>query len=230
MRYSESHGTAHVNGVDLFYVKAGQGKPVLLVHGNGESHALFSVQIRQLAAAGYQVWAMDSRGQGANAPLPEYHYAQMAEDVYRFIGEMGLQKPAYYGHSDGGIIGLMTEIAHPGTLGLLAASGANLSPRGLAPGFLARAAEENERCPEPLVTLMLTEPDITEEELKTIAAPVLVTAGSRDLILPEETRRIAAALPRGELVILEGEDHGSYISGSEKMGRLLLDFLKRHGY
>ena len=35
-----------VNGVELYYQKTGQGSPVVLLHGNGESHRIFDVLIR----------------------------------------------------------------------------------------------------------------------------------------------------------------------------------------
>ena len=66
--------------------------------------------------------------------------------------------------------------------------------------------------------------------MKSIRIPVLVTAGENDLVLPSETDRIAAALPDAEKVIFPGEDHGSYIIGSEAMGRLLIRFLAGKGY
>ena len=219
--------TVTLNGVCLHYAVAGAGKPVILVHGNGESHDLFDVEIRQLSEAGYRVYAPDSRGHGANEPLDEYHFADMAEDMYWFIQTLGLKKPAYYGHSDGGIIGLMLELRHPGTLGMLAISGANLTPDGLEPSFLAEYSARNEKEPDPLIALMLTEPHIEAESLEGIDIPVLVTAGEHDLILPEETRRIAGHLPRARLVIVKGADHGSYVAGSEIMGELLIDFLER---
>ena len=216
-----------VNGVCLHYVTEGKGRPIVLVHGNGESHELFHVQIRQLTKAGYQVYAPDSRGHGANTPLQEYHYADMAEDMYQFICAMKLKKPAFYGHSDGGIIGLLLEIMHPGTLGILAVSGTNLSPDGLDPAFLEECAQTNEMSSDPLITLMLTEPHIDPQSLEQINIPVLLTAGENDLVLPEETRCIAEHLPGAEMVILEGEDHGSYIEDSEIMGEILIDYLKR---
>ena len=223
----EAKESLRVNGVTLHYAAVGEGRPIVLAHGNGESHDLFETQIGQLAAAGYRVYAPDSRGHGANEPETEYHYADMAEDLYRFIRALDLEKPAFYGHSDGGILGLMLEIAHPGTLGMLAVSGTNLSPAGLDPAFLEEFRALNEQKPDPLVTLMLTEPDIDPAALRRIAVPVLVTAGEHDLILPEETARLAAALPDSRLVIVPGADHGSYIAGSEIMGELLLDFLKQ---
>lgn len=224
-RYEAKH-LIRVNGVTLHYADVGHGRPVVLVHGNGESHELFEVEIGQLAAAGYRVLAPDSRGHGANEPLDEYHYVDMAEDMFLFIRELGLEKPLYYGHSDGGIIGLLLELLHPGTLGMMAASGVNLSPEGIEPSFIEEFTDINRKNPDPLITLMLTEPHIEPEALENIDIPVLLTAGENDLILPEETMRIAAHLPRAQLVIVKGQDHGSYIDGSEIMGDLLLAFFE----
>ena len=67
---------------------AGEGKPDVLVHGNGGNHKVFHTESQQLVDAGYQVYALDSRGQGENAPLDEYHYDDMAEDVYQFINKL----------------------------------------------------------------------------------------------------------------------------------------------
>ena len=216
-----------VNGVTLHYAAAGEGRPVVLVHGNGEDHHLFDMEIGQLAAAGFRVYAPDSRGHGANAPLDEYHYADMAEDMFEFIRALDLGKPAFYGHSDGGIIGLLLAIRHPGCVSALAVSGANLSPEGIDPSFIEEFTALNEKEPDPLLTLMLTEPHIDPEALRSIRVPVLVTAGENDLILPQETEKIAAMIPDAELKILEGHDHGSYIAGSEIMGELLIAFLNR---
>lgn len=216
-------------GVPLRYAELGEGRPIVLVHGNGESHAIFDVLAAELAARGRRVLAPDSRGQGANEPLDEYHYADMAEDMYLFIRALGLEKPVLYGFSDGGIIGLLLASKHPGTLGALAVSGANLSPDGLVPEFLKEVGEQNAQHPEPLVTLMLTEPRIEARELAHIDVPVLVTAGEHDLILPEETRRIAGSIPDSELVIVPGADHGGYVEHSPVIGGLLCAFLERRG-
>ena len=217
-----------VNGVTLHYEVAGEGKPVVLVHGNGEDHHLFDVEIEQLAAAGYKVYAPDSRGHGANEPLSEYHYADMAEDMYQFIKALDLGRPAFYGFSDGGIIGLLLILNHPDCLSALAISGTNLSPEGTTPDFIEEITAMNEKERNPLVTLMLTEPHIDPEALKNISIPVLVTAGENDLILESETKKIVEMIPDATLKILKGHDHGSYIAGSEIMGELLIGFLKEH--
>ena len=226
MKYDASK-TVNVNGVTLHYAVAGVGRPIVLVHGNGEDHDLFDVQIGQLAAAGFQVYAPDSRGHGANEPLKEYHYADMAEDIFQFIQAMKLEKPALYGHSDGGIIALLLELKHPGTLSVMAISGTNLSPDGIIPSFIDEFTKFNEKNPDPLITLMLTEPDIDPNALENITIPVLVTVGDDDLILRSQTDQIVSHLPDATLVVVEGADHGSYIAGSTIMGELLIDFLKK---
>ena len=226
------HKTIEVNGVSILYEEAGEGKPVILVHGNGDCHQTFYVQIKQLAASGYKVYALDSRGQGANAPLPEYHYADMAEDVYQFIEQLGLEKPAFFGWSDGGIVFLYLELAHPGTLGPSVICGANYNGEGIDPAFAAFIKDTIAKSdkPNPLMELMLNEPDLKPEQLETIETPVLVLAGTDDVIPEQHTKELAAHLKNSTLLLLDGEDHGSYIQGSKIAGDLLLEFLKINRY
>lgn len=117
-----------VNGARLFYIKAGQGSPVVLLHGNNQSHRIFDLLIRQLKRD-HTVYALDSRGQGrsetGDRPLT---YGQMARDTAAFIRLLGLRRPALYGFSDGGIVGLLLAIHHPELLSRLAVSGANAQP------------------------------------------------------------------------------------------------------
>ena len=230
LKYPEEAAYIDVNGQHLYYIMRGtaDGKPVVLLHGNGGSHKSLRTQAMELAKAGYRVYSPDSRGQGANPVLDEYHYADMAEDSYCFIKKLGLEKPAVYGWSDGGILALMLEMAHPGTSGLIAISGANLYP-DCGPDF-----EEFKKWiiseGTPLALMMLSEPDIKPEELSAIKCPVLVTAGSEDLISVEHTTLIADSLPDSELVIFEGDTHSSFIKKSPKVGRRMLQFFKQHNY
>ena len=84
-----------VNGVNIVYQVQGNedDKPVILLHGNSGEHDHLSVMVNQLDSAGYLVYALDSRGQGANAPLDEYHYVDMANDLYEFIEKLDLYHP-----------------------------------------------------------------------------------------------------------------------------------------
>lgn len=221
--------TIALNGVELFYAAEGAGKPVILLHGNGGSHNDMETTTRQLAQAGYRVYALDSRGQGANAPLEEYHYKDMAEDLYAFIEAKGLCRPAVFGFSDGGIIALQMEVLYPGTLGAIATGGANIFVGGaLVPEFEKEfLAQEN---PSPLSLMMMKEPTMTVEDMKSIGCPALIMAGDGDLIREEHTRLIGESIPSGEVLIVPNADHGSYIYHSRRVGELLLDFFARIGY
>ena len=227
--YESYTDTIGVNGVSLFYAAEGAGKPVILLHGNGGSHNDLETTHRELAQAGYMVYALDSRGQGANPRLDEYHYKDMATDVYEFIKAKGLEKPAVFGFSDGGNIALQLEVMYPGTLGAIATGGANIFVEGslipsFAEGFLAQPTDE------PLVIMMQNEPTMTVEDMKTIACPALIMSGEHDLILEDHTRLIGDNIPSGEAVVIPGEDHGSYICNSTKLAPLLLDFFAKIGY
>ena len=221
--------TVEVNGVSLFYAAEGAGKPVILLHGNGGSHNDLETTHRELAQAGYMVYALDSRGQGANKPLPEYHYKDMAADVYEFIKLKGLEKPAVFGFSDGGIIALQLEVMYPGTLGAIVTGGANIFVKdalipSFAEGFLAQPSTE------PLVIMLQTEPSMTVEDMKGIGCPSLIMSGEHDLIRQEHTLLIGENIPSGRPVIIPGEDHGSYICNSPKLAPLILDFFEEIGY
>ena len=128
-----------VNGVNIVYQVKGNedDKPIILLHGNSGEHDHLSVTVDQLDSAGYLVYALDSRGQGANAPLSEYHYIDMANDLAEFIDKMDLDPPAIFGWSDGGNVALQMEVLHPGTAGLIITAGANIFPEGVKADFWA---------------------------------------------------------------------------------------------
>ena len=228
-RYVSYTDTFDAGDVTLFYAAEGTGRPVILLHGNGGSHNDMETTTRQLAQAGYMVYALDSRGQGANAPLAEYHYHDMATDLHEFITAKGLKRPAVFGFSDGGIVALMTEVMYPGSLGAIATGGANTFVRGsLVPEFEAEFFAQTN--PNPLNIMMLNEPTMTAEDMQTISCPALILSGDSDLIRPEHTQLIGESIPSGEWMIVPNADHGSYIYHSPRIGHLLLDFFERIGY
>ena len=79
---------ANVNGIKLYYEKTGEGEPIILIHGNGESHKIFDVAVNVLKTQ-FTVYAVDSRGHGQSSAIKEIHYDDMAEDIFCFIKEGG---------------------------------------------------------------------------------------------------------------------------------------------
>ena len=59
---------------------------------------------------------------------------------------------------------------------------------------------------------------VSTDSLSNIRIPVLVLAGSDDIIKLSHTKLIAKKLPNAQLRILSGEDHGSYIIQPYKIG------------
>lgn len=212
-----------VNNVNLYYEVAGSGAPLVMVHGNGETHAIFDKAV-PLLAEHFTCYLLDSRGHGQSQPVTEYHYEDMAEDVCQFIQALGLEKVTYYGFSDGGIIGLLLAGKHPKLLDKMVISGANTRPDAVVKRIVRLFKVINFLHKNPLFELMLTEPHITKEQLQAIETPTLVLAGSKDLVLEEDTRFIAESIPHASLKILPGEGHASYIVHKEKIAELILDY------
>ncbi len=214
----------NVNEITLYYEKTGEGQPILLLHGNGEDHQIFDVLTKQLSND-YSVYAIDSRGHGQSTRVKELDYRSMAEDIVKFIRSLGLVKPILYGFSDGGIIGLMIAATYPELLSKLIISGANLVPEGVKKRYLNLFRFIYYITRSPNYRLMVTQPQISVEELHKIVIPTLVLAGSKDLIKETHTRLIAETIPNCTMQILAGENHMSYVVHSNKLYPILKPFL-----
>ena len=171
----------HVNGVKLYYRVSGHGPAVILVHGNGEDHSIFD-ETAALLSCDYTVYALDSRGHGKSSAVETLGYQNMADDVASFIRKLDIRKPVFCGFSDGAIIGMLVAEQNPGLLSKLILCGGNAYPQGIKEKWfqLFRLISHFDR--DPKIRMMLVEPQITEEELKRIAEPVLILAGENEMI------------------------------------------------
>lgn len=211
-----------VNNTNLYYERSGTGRPLLLLHGNGETHSIFDKAI-PLLTEHFTVYAIDSRGHGQSDAALEYHYDDFAEDIRCFIDELKLEQPILYGFSDGGIVGLLLAAKYPQLLSQMIISGANLQPEGIRTGWLKLFECINAIVKDPKMTMMLKEPNITVEMLGRIVIPTTVLAGSRDMVKQNHTQYIADSIRNSKLHILRGEGHGSYVLHSTKIAKLILD-------
>ncbi len=214
-----------VNDVDISYEEAGQGRPMVLIHGNGENHTIFDRTVRILEKK-FTCYLPDSRGHGKSHWTGEFHYRDMAEDIVQFLEKLNLRDVALVGFSDGGIVGLMAA-ARTDRISSLIACGANTRPEGLRGVYLLGMRILHFFGRSPLMRLMIKEPDISDQELRQIHADTLIVAGEHDLIRKSETDYIAAQIPGAGKIILPGESHGSYIVHSEKLADIILGFLNK---
>ena len=213
-----------LNSQVLYYEKEGDGPALLLLHGNGEDHTIFDKLLPHLTPH-FTVYLLDSRGSGLSSPSKEYHYSDMMEDVKNLINALEIERPSVLGFSDGGIIALLLAIHHPSLVHKLIVCGANLNPLGLT--FFARRIikAEYRKTKNPMVKMMLDEPNITINELQKIQADTLVVAGEKDMVKEKETKLIAASIPHATLKILPKTDHGSYLLHNDLLAGDVVGFL-----
>jgi pimeloyl-ACP methyl ester carboxylesterase len=99
---------AKVNGVRLHYLTAGQGAPVILLHGYAQTSHMWKPLIAELAKT-RTVIAPDLRGFGQSAKMPGgYDKKTMAQDVHALAVSLGIKSAAICGHD----IGLMVAYAY----------------------------------------------------------------------------------------------------------------------
>ena len=206
----------------LHYEVSGSGKPLILLHGNGEDMTIFDKAL-PLLEKHFTVYRLDTRCHGGSTKMPKIHYTLIADDLHVFIKLLKIEKPVVYGFSDGGIASLLLEIRHPGTASALIVSGANTKPRGLKLWYRVGAWNAFQRTRDPLINLMLSEPHIKKEELESINIPVLITAGEKDLVRRRNTEFIRNSIPDSKLMILSGEHHQSYVVDSDKIAKIIIE-------
>lgn len=212
-----------VNNININYEISGEGKPIILLHGNSETHHIFDVLVEKLKE-NYKVYAIDSRCHGESDNPKDISYDLMANDIIEFIKKLKIEKPILYGFSDGGIIGLLIAVNEPELLSKLIISGANINPEGMKKSMLHLSKIIYFFTRNKLFKMMIKEPNIKIEDLKKIKTPTVVLAGEKDVILSEHTKLIADNINGSTLEIIPNENHGSYIINSNK----LYDIIKKY--
>ena len=201
--------------IKLFYTKQGNGPSLLLLHGNGEDGTYFVHQIKEFSRD-FTVCAIDTRGHGKSPRgTAPFTISQFADDLLAFMDQQGLTQADILGFSDGGNIALTFALRHPDRVRRLILNGANLDPKGVKPlvqlsivvGYhLASLFKSPKaRAKAELLGLMVKEPRIDPAELKKLTMPVLVIAGTKDMIRERHTRLIANRIPNARLVLVPGD-------------------------
>lgn len=230
-------GFIETNGVKLYYEIYGNGEPLLLLHGAGQSISAFTDQIDYFSSH-YKVIALDSRGRGRSSDNDaELTYINQVKDVKGFLDILQIDSVDIVGWSDGGIIGLMLAINYPEKVNKLVAMGANINPEGLFPerlqyhkGNLAELETKNnleDKFYIKLLKALINYPQLKFEDLNNISAPTLIMAGDHDLIQDTHTVKIFQSIPNSNLAILPGETHWLPESNSKLFNSIVFDFLKK---
>lgn len=105
-----------VNGTELTVWVAGEGQPVLLLHGFPDTHQIWHKQISSLIAAGYQVLLPDTRGCGESAldlTVEHYEMDNLNRDIIGILDHFKLEKVALIAHDWGALIGWYLVMRFP---------------------------------------------------------------------------------------------------------------------
>ena len=110
--------TTTLGRAQLSALAAGEGDPVVLLHGIPTGAELWRAVIRRLVAAGHRAMAPDLPGYGMTR-LPasaDHSLAGAAQLVAEWLNETG-QAPAWVvGHDSGGAVGQILAVRHPGSI------------------------------------------------------------------------------------------------------------------
>jgi pimeloyl-ACP methyl ester carboxylesterase len=94
----------HTDEFKIHYTRAGQGDPVILIHGSCAWMYSFRKNIPALAKK-FCVYALDMPGNGYTVPLrddPEYDLDMMNNALLNFMDNKQIKKASLVGHSSGG--------------------------------------------------------------------------------------------------------------------------------
>lgn len=202
--------------ITLNYAEQGAGFPLILLHGNGEDASYFERQMSYFSST-YRVIAIDTRGHGKSPRgTGPFTIDRFAEDLKEFLDGMGIQKAHILGFSDGGNIALTFALKYGNYIEKMVVNGANLYPGGVKrsvqipicigygmASFMAMF-HKSALWKKELLGLMVTQPDIAPEQLRTVTAQTLVLVGSRDMIKDSHSRLIADSLMHGTYCCVEG--------------------------
>jgi pimeloyl-ACP methyl ester carboxylesterase len=236
-------------GVKTWYDTAGDGDPLVLMHGGMCTNDTWS-EILPVLAERFRVFAPERRAHGhtpdVEGPL---RYGDMATDTIGFI-ETVVKQPAHLvGWSDGGNVGLLVAMARADLVRKLVVVSANLNPDAtVAEAYAMFDVEPDDPELEMFRSLhaasspdgpqhwpvfwakfgemVSTQPDIQPEDLARITAPTLVVASDDDMFALEHPLEIYRSIPDSQLAIIPGTSHALVFEKPALLNQLVLEFLE----
>lgn len=223
--------------IHLYYTERGSGRPLILLHGNGEDGRYFFSQLHYFSRK-HRVIAVDSRGHGktprGTAP---FTIRQFADDLKQFMDEQKIKQADLLGFSDGGNVAIVFALRYPQSTGALILNGANLNLLGMklpvwmpivADYFIMRFFSvfiRKARRQMELLGLMVKDPNIDPCQLRKIKSRTLVITGTKDMIRDSHTDLIAKMIPNSIQITIKG-DHFISLKHSEEFNEAVEQFLE----
>jgi len=231
----------NIRGFKMYCEVYGQGKPLLMIHGNGGSINAFKKNIPYFSKK-YKVIVVDSRAHGKSIDTKDsLSFEMMADDFDALLEAMHIKKTYVIGWSDGGINALVLAMRHPDKVIRLASTGANLWPdsTALIPSLWKDMVKQyNEQKNKKWTTakekndwkiflLDYFQPNIPLSALKAIKCPSLIICGDHDLIPVEHTVLIYHNIPKAYLWVVPNSGHGTLIEHTDEFNKVVDGFFSK---
>jgi len=108
-----SHRFLNVDGFGFHVAEAGEGDPVILLHGWPQHWYCWRL-VMPILAENYRVIAIDLRGFGwTDIAWEGLDKESMADDVANVLAELGIERARFVGHDWGGWIGFLLALRRP---------------------------------------------------------------------------------------------------------------------
>lgn len=127
-----------VDAAEIHVELAGEGAPIVLLHGLGLSGALWN-RVRDGFGPGYSLVLVDLRGAGRTRELErdELSLQRWADDLEAVLATLGIRRPVLVGHSLGASVALKYALERPDDVCALVLIGADANLSNLAPRMTA---------------------------------------------------------------------------------------------
>jgi pimeloyl-ACP methyl ester carboxylesterase len=105
-----------LGGITLRGESAGDGRPMLLLHGVSATRRNVVQGSRHLVRRGYRLIAYDARGHGESSPAPDpaaYEYSDLVGDLASVMERLELERPVLVGSSMGAATAMAFALEHP---------------------------------------------------------------------------------------------------------------------
>ncbi|AOR22783.1 alpha/beta fold hydrolase [Clostridium taeniosporum] len=224
----------------IYYEVYGEGDALVLLHGNGENLEYFKHQIEYFSKK-FKVIAIDTRGHGKSSKgsIP-FDFWIFADDVISVLDNLNVEKTHILGFSDGGNTALHLALKYSDRIRSLILNGANFKVSGVKflvqfPVILGYYLSsffsifyEKAKINRDILSLMVNNPKLTEEDLRKIKIPTLVVAGDKDMIKSSHTKLISNLIKDAELNIIPNSTHFVALENSREFNYVIEEFLSKH--
>ena len=107
------HRFETANGIRIHYAEAGEGDPLVLLHGWPQHWWMWRDFIGPLAER-FRVIVPDLRGHGwSDKPRSSYRKTEFLDDVVALLDRLGLERVRFVGHDWGGWTGMLAGLREP---------------------------------------------------------------------------------------------------------------------